>query len=54
MLFEVIERNSQIKDVEINNNVDNQLRENLDTLMRKRTGRLPKRRGGGKTKGKKK
>lgn len=48
ILFQIIEQNSQIKDVEINNNVDNALRENLDTLMRKRTGRLPKGRRGGK------
>lgn len=53
ILFEIIEHNSTIKDVEMNNNVDNVLRENLDTLMRKRTGRMPKGRGA-KAKGKKK
>lgn len=42
IIFEIIEQNSQIKDVQLNTNVDNTLRENLDTLMRKRTGRLPK------------
>ena len=55
MLFEVIEENPNIKDVEFNNNVDYELRETLDTIMRRRTGRMPKgRRGGGKTKKKKK
>ena len=55
MLFETIEENPAIKDVEFNNNVNYELRENLDTLMRKRTGRMPKgRKGrkGGKSKGK--
>ena len=56
IIFEIIEENGAIKDVELNNNVDANLRENLDTLMRKRTGRMPKGRagGGGKKKKKKK
>lgn len=54
ILFETIEENGAIKDVELNNNVDANLREILDTLMRRRTGRMPKGRGGGrKKKGKK-
>ena len=46
ILFDIIEENGAIKDVEFNNNVDANLRETLDTLMRRRTGRLPKGRGG--------
>ena len=54
ILFEIIEENGAIKDVEMNNNVDANLREILDTLMRKRTGRMPKGRVGGGMKKKKK
>lgn len=51
ILFEIIQDNGAIKDVEFNNNVDAELREILDTLMRRRTGRMPKGRGrGGKRK----
>jgi hypothetical protein len=55
VIFEAIEQNRMIRDVELNNNVDFKLRETLDTLMRKRCAKHKKAKPGKpKTKGKKK